>query len=65
VGYLAPRGRYKQPVGPGPASVAIAVIVEHAGHGGDVAAPMAADMLRAFLQLQNGESAAGAAGGAP
>lgn len=54
VGYLAPRGRHVQPVGPGPASIAIAVIVEYAGHGGKQAVPVAIDILRTYFTLQNG-----------
>jgi cell division protein FtsI/penicillin-binding protein 2 len=49
VAYLAPRGRHLDPVGPGPASVAVAVIVEYAGHGGLIAAPVAAEILQSYL----------------
>lgn len=49
VAYLAPRGRHVDPVGPGPASVAVAVIVEYAGHGGLIAAPVAAEILQSYL----------------
>jgi penicillin-binding protein 2 len=56
VGYLAPRDRYTRAVGAGPASIAIAVIVEYAGHGGEVAAPMAVEMLESFLMLQRNQA---------
>jgi penicillin-binding protein 2 len=49
VGYLAPRDRYLQDVTGGPNSVAIAVIVEYAGHGGEVAVPIAAAMLDSVM----------------
>ena len=49
IGYLAPSSRYKEPVQPGPASVAIAEVVEYGGHGGAVAAPIAAKMLDGYL----------------
>lgn len=62
VGYLAPRGRHLQAVGPGPASIAIAVIVEYGGHGGEVAAPMTVEMLQAYLMLQQAYSAQANAG---
>jgi len=51
-GYLAPRRGYLGAVGDDPAAVAIAVVIEYAGHGGDVAAPAARDMLRIFLDYQ-------------
>lgn len=52
VGYLAPRGRHLRAVESGPAGIAIAVIVEYAGHGGEVAVPMVAEMLQAYLYQQ-------------
>lgn len=54
VGYLATRGHYLEPAISGELNVAIAVIVEYAGHGGAVAAPVARDMLQALITLHRG-----------
>jgi penicillin-binding protein 2 len=53
-GYLAPRQGYLRDVRDDPRAVAIAVVIEYAGHGGDVAAPVARDMLQIFLDEQGG-----------
>ncbi len=40
--------------------IAVAVVVEHAGHGGSVAGPVAEDMLAAYFELPiPGQKAAG------
>ncbi|HPD31383.1 MAG TPA: penicillin-binding transpeptidase domain-containing protein [Phycisphaerae bacterium] len=54
VGYLTTRGHYLEPAIDGELNVAIAVIVEYAGHGGAVAAPVARDMLQAMITLHRG-----------
>ena len=48
VGYLARRDRYLQDVTE-PASIAIAVVVEYAGHGGQVAFPVVTAMLDSVM----------------
>ena len=63
VGYLAPRGNHLVPVRSGEAAVAIAVVIEFTGHGGDVAAPVARDMLRSFLSHIRGQALAFRTGG--
>lgn len=65
IGYLAPRGRYTEDVPARPASVAIAVIVEGGGHGGEVAAPIAAAMLNGYLMELARRSAGQPAGTLP
>ncbi len=35
--------------------IALAVLIEHAGHGGSVAAPVAGNVLKAWVALQNAE----------
>lgn len=50
VGYLNHRGRPLSSATDCEASVAIAVVIELAGHGGEKAAPVAGEMLRAYLQ---------------
>jgi len=54
VGYLAPRERYEDPIVDGAVSVAVAVVIEYAGHGGQVAAPVARDMVRSVLLRYRG-----------
>jgi len=49
VGYTVPRSRYQEPITGGRESLAVAVVIEYAGHGGKVAAPVAHDMIRAAL----------------
>jgi len=49
IGYLAPRNGYLAPVRSGASAVAIAVVIEYAGHGGEVASPVARDMLQIIL----------------
>jgi len=59
-GYVAPRRGYLDAVRSGTSAVAIAVVIEYAGHGGDVAAPVARDMLQTLLArepLREGGSA--------
>jgi cell division protein FtsI/penicillin-binding protein 2 len=65
VGYLAPRGSHLAAVKTGQGSVAIAVVIEYTGHGGDVAAPVARDMLRSFLARIRGQAVASGPGGGP
>ncbi len=65
VGYLAPRGRHLASLSDDEGSVAIAVVIEYAGHGGDVAAPVARDMLRSFLMRSRGQADTMSSGGAP
>ncbi|HSW46917.1 MAG TPA: penicillin-binding transpeptidase domain-containing protein [Phycisphaerae bacterium] len=63
-GYLAPGNNYLSSICSGDASVAIAVVIEYTGHGGEIAAPVARDMLRSFLlQLRGGTENASAGGG--
>ncbi len=50
VGYLAPRNDYLADVRTGTSSIALAVVVEYAGHGGEVASPVARDMLQTILE---------------
>ncbi len=50
VGYLNNRGRQLSSAANCEASVAIAVVIELAGHGGEIAVPVASEMLRAYLQ---------------
>lgn len=54
VGYLTTRGKYLEPAGDGEVDVAIAVIIEYAGHGGAVAAPVARDIIQAMITLHRG-----------
>lgn len=54
IGYLTTRGQHLEPAVNGELNVAIAVIVEYAGHGGAVAAPVARDMLQAMITLHRG-----------
>ncbi len=54
IGYLTTRGKYLEPAIDGELDVAIAVIVEYAGHGGAVAAPVARDMIQAMITLHRG-----------
>lgn len=56
IGYLAPRGRYLEPVTSADLSIAVAVVVEYAGHGGEVAAPIAADLIDAALLRVRGQA---------
>lgn len=49
IGYLTRRGRYLENVTDDAGCVAIAVIIEYGGHGGEVAAPIAATMLDGYL----------------
>ena len=57
VGYLAPRDRYLADRTGGELALAIAVVIEYGGHGGEAAAEPAADMLRAFILQQRGQVA--------
>ena len=59
IGYLAPRGRYLEPVTSADLSIAVAVVVEYAGHGGEVAAPIAADLVDAALLRVRGQTPPG------
>ena len=59
VGYLAPKDRYLQPANHDHLSIAIAVLIEYAGHGGEVAAPVARDMLGELLDRHEGHAATG------
>lgn len=65
VGYLAPRNAYLSPVGADPASVAIAVVIEYTGHGGEVASPVAREMLDMYLQRMRDQVASLPAGAMP
>jgi cell division protein FtsI/penicillin-binding protein 2 len=65
IGYLAPRGRHLAPVQTGQGGVAIAVVIEYTGHGGEVAAPVARDMLRSFLSHIRGQATVSGPGGGP
>jgi len=56
IGYLTARSRYTKPVNDNGLNVAIAVVIEYGGHGGDVAGPVARDMLRSVLLQYRGES---------
>ncbi len=49
IGYLAPRGRYLEPVRPGDGALVVAVLLEYVGHGGEAAAPVAAAILEDIL----------------
>ncbi len=49
-GYLTTRQRYLEPTSGGRMNVAIAVLIEYAGHGGEAAAPVALEMIRAVLE---------------
>jgi len=49
IGYLAPKGNYLSAIHDGEAAVAIAVVVEYTGHGGEIASPIARDMLQSVL----------------
>lgn len=49
VGYLAPKGRYQQAITDESGAFAIAVVVEYCGHGGEVAAPLAREMINSVL----------------
>lgn len=50
VGYLTDRGRYRSSSATCEASVAIALVIELAGHGGDRAVPVVSEMLRTYLK---------------
>ncbi len=65
VGYLAPQGRYLASLSDEQGCVAVAVVIEYSGHGGDVAAPVARDMLRSFLLRNRGEIDTATSGGTP
>jgi penicillin-binding protein 2 len=54
IGYLTSKGQYLEPAVNGELDVAIAVMIEYAGHGGAVAAPVARDMLQAMITLHRG-----------
>jgi penicillin-binding protein 2 len=54
VGYITSRDRALESATKGDLNVAIAVIVEYAGHGGVVAAPVARDMLQTLITLHRG-----------
>jgi len=54
IGYLAPRDRYQRAVPDSDLSVAIAVVIEYSGHGGDVAAPLARQMLKSVIFRHTG-----------
>jgi penicillin-binding protein 2 len=54
VGYLTSRDRYLDPAIDGELNVVIVVIIEYAGHGGAVAAPVARDMIQAIITLHRG-----------
>lgn len=54
VGYLTSKDKHLSPAVDGELDVAIAVIVEYAGHGGSVAAPVARDMIQAIITLHRG-----------
>ena len=56
VGYVAPHDRVEEPVTCGKVSVAVAVVIEYAGHGGEVASPVARDMVRSVLNRYHGVS---------
>ena len=49
IGYLAPRGRHLEPVRPDDGALAVAVLLEYVGHGGEAAAPVAAAILEDVL----------------
>lgn len=63
VGYLAPRRDYLKPVTANDLAVAIVVVIEYAGHGGEVAAPVAADMLESVILRQRGGAAVSSTAG--
>ena len=65
IGYLAPKGNYLAPVRSGQAAVAIAVILEYTGHGGEYAAPVAGDMLRIYLKRIRNQVDSPPTGGPP
>ncbi len=49
-GYLAPRDRHVEPAdGPGP-HVAVAVVIEYGGKGGETAGPVGRDIMQAVLE---------------
>jgi penicillin-binding protein 2 len=54
IGYLAPREHYLASISGDRPSVAIAVVIEYSGHGGEVAAPVAAEMLQSVLLQRDG-----------
>jgi len=59
-GYLAPKNRRLDAVGPGDLHFAIAVVIEFTGHGGEVAAPVARTMLQSALIRYRGEDGSAA-----
>ena len=54
VGYVTSRSQYLDPAVNGELNVAIAIVVEYAGHGGVVAASVARDMMQAMITLHRG-----------
>lgn len=54
IGYVTSRNQYLDPAINSELNVAIAVIIEYAGHGGLVAAPVARDMMQAMITLHHG-----------
>ncbi len=57
IGYLAPKGRHREAITDEPGAFAIAVLVEYCGHGGEVAAPLARDMINSVLLRYRGMEA--------
>lgn len=62
-GYLAPRHRRTEPVRDGDMGYALAVVIEFAGHGGEVAAPVARDIFHDVLTRYRGRPASTATDG--
>jgi len=60
-GYLAPKNRKLDAVGPGDLHFAIAVVIEFTGHGGEVASPVARTMLQSALMRYRGSNDSSAA----
>ncbi|UCD29355.1 MAG: hypothetical protein JSV03_02410 [Planctomycetota bacterium] len=64
VGYLAERSHYLDDANHSDMNVALALIIEYGGHGGEVAAPVAGDMVRTIMaHRQGGNEKSMAAGG--
>ena len=55
VGYLTSKSRYLEPANSADLNVAIAVVIEYSGHGGDVAAPVAKRMIQSVIHRQRGD----------
>jgi len=65
VGYLAPRRQYQSDIGPGDLRIALAVIIEYGGHGGEVAAPVAGDIVKFMVNRHRGVYESVTVGGMP